>query len=123
MGLFVGVLYAVYVPARNFLGDGVFVDARDIALGIPLALVGVGAVFAAAAPTPVGRVTRPALAAVGTCLLALAFATPTALAHDPGQGDNAGAMRLDVSARADVVSLRGGSGSLPTASTNQTGAS
>ncbi len=106
--LFVGVLYAVYVPARNLLGDGVSIDAGDVALGIPLALVAVAGVFAAAdPPRRRTRMPSPAVAAVGICTLVLLVAAPAAFAHDPGQGESTGAMRLEVTARDDAGRLSG----------------
>ncbi|MGI8513519.1 MAG: hypothetical protein ACR2NH_12925 [Solirubrobacteraceae bacterium] len=106
--LFVVVLYAVYVPVRNFLGDGVSIDALDIAFGLPLALVAVRGVFQIAdTRRKTSRQTSPALAAVGTSLVLLLVGAPVALAHDPGQGDPAGAARLEVTARGDVAQLNG----------------
>ncbi len=106
--LFVGVLYAVYVPVRNLLGDGVSINAADVALGIPLALVAVAGVFAAAdPPRRPNRMPSPAVAAVGICALVLLVAAPAALAHDPGQGEPAGGMRLEVNARDGSAQLRG----------------
>ncbi|MBA2764817.1 MAG: hypothetical protein H0U42_09075 [Thermoleophilaceae bacterium] len=107
--IFVGVLYAAYVPVRNFLGDGVFIDSLDVALGLPLALVVVGGVFYFAADRS-GRHRRGRGArtpAAGACLLVALIIAPVASAHDPGQGDPAGTMRLTLTTRAGVVQLAG----------------
>lgn len=106
--LFVGVLFGISVPVRNLLGDGVFIDAVDVAVGVPLALAAVGGVFAAADHTRrPNRISHPTVAAVGACLLVLLLAAPVALAHDPGQGDPAGAMRLGVTARGGAARVDG----------------
>ena len=104
--LFVGVVYAVYVPVRNLLGDGVLIDAGDVAVGLPVALLAVAAVFAAARGRWRPGGTRvPAAATAG--LVVLLLAPSPAVAHDPGQGEAAGSMRLEVIARGGSAELRG----------------
>lgn len=106
--IFVGVLYAAYVPVRNFLGQGVFIDAVDVALGLPLALVVVGGVFFFAADRSAPRLVRgPTAPVVGVCLLVALAAAPVASAHDPGQGDPAGTMRLELTASDGSAELVG----------------
>lgn len=106
--VFVGALYAAYVPVRNLLGDGVFIDALDVAVGLPLALVAVGAVFHYASDREgsSGREAASAMPLAGACLLLLGTA-PVAVAHDPGQGDPAGTMRLEVTASDGGAQLNG----------------
>ena len=107
--VFVGALYAAYVPVRNLLGEGVFIDVLDVVVGLPLALVAVGAVFFFAADRPASSGLRagPAVAVGGACLLLLLAAAPVALAHDPGQGDPAGTMRLELTAGDGRAQLAG----------------
>lgn len=98
-------LFAVYVPVRNWLGDGVETDAADVALGLPLAWVASALLFAVAR----GRlpaVPRSATAAPAVLLILLVLPS-AALAHDPGQGDDAGELALTVSADGADARLRG----------------
>ena len=90
---FAVVLHVVYVPVRNLIGEGVRLDAADVAVGLPLTWLAVLAVLGAGARPQVWRTAAVTAAA----LLATA---PAALAHDPGQGDDAGAVALEVVADA-----------------------
>ena len=108
--LFAVALHAAYVPARNWIGDGVFFDAGDVAVGGVLTLVVATAVFWLAEIVQDGR-TSPlrtpnagALAAVLALVIALG-ATTDARAHDPGQGEDAGAVALRVTADGDRLAL------------------
>jgi len=94
-------LYAAYVPARNWLGDGVQIDADDVALGLPIA-------FAVLLVIEVigERSVRCRLVAA-TMMLVLLAAAPAALAHDPGQGDPAGTAALVATADGHRLSLSG----------------
>lgn len=96
-------LFAAYVPVRNVLGDGVRLDAVDVLAGLPLTWVLATTVFALAAGRAVRRTGTTALAA-----LALALVIPaTALAHDPGQGEDAGVLALQASADDKRIELAG----------------
>ena len=104
------VLFLAYVPVRNLVGDGVELSTEDILLGIPLTL---GAVLAVEALVGGRFPWRPA--ALPIALAALLAVVPSALAHDPGQGDPAGTMRLRMDAdggRVQVAGVRPGCGEL-----------
>lgn len=95
---FVVALFAAYVPVRNWLGSGIELDAVDVLAGLPLAYVAALPFIAlggGARSVPVPG--APAAAAAVLLLVLLVFAG-TALAHDPGQGDEAGTARLEVTA-------------------------
>jgi hypothetical protein len=104
--LFVAILYLLYVPTLNSLGSGVTLELEDVLLGLPLALAATELVLAALFARRLGPSGR--LASVPTGALSvgalLALAAP-ALAHDPGQGEDAGAMRLHAEARGHRVTL------------------
>ena len=97
---FTVALHLAYAPARNWLGDGVRFSGEDLLVGGALTFVAAAVAFAASRWLAGGS-TRGALgpiavaAVVGLALLALA---PAALAHDPGQGDDAGTLGLRVAA-------------------------
>jgi hypothetical protein len=92
--IFAAALHLVYVPARNGLGNGVRFDVGDVALGLPLTWLAVLAVLTVATRTA-RRSTRRFTAAAAMVVLLLA-AAPAALAHDPGQGEDAGNVALEV---------------------------
>ena len=105
---FTATLFVVYVPVRNWTGDGVYLDLQDVLVGAPIAFVVSWAVLAAASrdlnlprPLAVGRAAAAAL------LLVCLAAAPTALAHDPGQGKDAGDLDLTVTAQDRTISLVG----------------
>ena len=104
--LFATVLHLAYVPARNLLGSGVRFDVADVALGLPLTWLSVLAVLTVATRTSPRLRRRSAAAATAVLLLS---AAPAALAHDPGQGDDAGnvaiEVRVDEQRRAAVSAL------------------
>lgn len=93
-------LHLAYVPVRNLIGDGVRFDAEDVLLGAALTWAGAYLIFRvsgepAAAERP--RAHAPlATAGAAALLLVLALAAP-ALAHDPGQGKDAGTVALRIS--------------------------
>jgi hypothetical protein len=109
--LFAVALHAAYVAARNWIGDGVFFDAADVAVGGALTLVVATAVFSLAAVTRDSRVaplraqSASALAAVLAVAIA-AGAAAEARAHDPGQGEDAGTVALRVTAEGERAELR-----------------
>ena len=95
-------LHAAYVPVRNLLTDGVRFDTADVVIGAVLTFSATLVVFAVAGS---GRV-RPrrrsprlvASTAFGASVMVALLIAPLALAHDPGQGEDAGtvAMRATV---------------------------
>jgi hypothetical protein len=83
-------LFAAYVPYLNLVLSDVFLEAADVAAGLPLAGLGVFLALWAAS----GRIHRPPrlAAAAAAILLSSSIAAtlalaPRAEAHDPGQGD------------------------------------
>ena len=104
---FVAGLFAAYVPVRNWLGSGVQLDAFDVAAGVPLAAIA-ALPFLALAGRPGGnRRGRSQQLAAATLLTLLVLPVPSALAHDPGQGEDAGTARLAVAARDLELQLAG----------------
>ena len=101
---FTAALFASHVPVRNLLGDGVRLDAADIALALPLTWLAVTAVFVVAT-AELGSLARGAV--IPAAVLMLLWAAPLAIAHDPGQGDDAGTADLAVSVRGDRAFLEG----------------
>lgn len=96
-------IYLVYVPTSNWLGSGIEVTASDVAIGLPVAAAAATVVlFLVRVERP--RVPRLRFAHVFAlvALLSLTLALP-AYAHDPGQGDPAGAMAFRVDVRAQVA--------------------
>ena len=91
--LFAAALHLVYVPGRNLLGNGVRFDVADVALGLPLTWLAVLGVLSLATRTSPRLPRRSTAAAAAALMLSGA---PAALAHDPGQGDDAGSVALDV---------------------------
>lgn len=92
--LFATVLHVAYVPARNGLGNGVRFDVGDVAVGLPLTWLAVLAVLTVAT-RPSHRLPRRSVVAATVAALVVA-AAPAALAHDPGQGEDAGDVALEV---------------------------
>lgn len=103
---FVVALFAAYVPARNWLGSGVEFDGVDVMLGLPLAFIGAYPFIALAGGAKVRLPTTKASAATGALVLWLILPT-AALAHDPGQGEDAGTARLAVESAGSTISARG----------------
>ena len=101
---YVAALFVVYAPTINWLGNGVELSGTDVLLGLPLSLTVVGVAFAAV--FGVKRPRAPSMAAVVVAGLALGLALPAAaLAHDPGQGDDAGKLALTVTSRDRAIVL------------------
>ena len=102
-------LHAAYVPVRNLLGDGVRFDVADVFAGGAMTSLATLVVFTAAGGRdgPTGW-SRRLPATVGTAaagvVLVLVLAPP-ALAHDPGQGEDAGAVALRMSIDSDRASV------------------
>lgn len=104
---FVAALFAAYVPVRNWLGDGIELDARDVLVGLPLAFVAALPFIALGGgarslPQPGHRTL-----AATVSLLAILVPVGTALAHDPGQGEEAGTARLEVTADGFALAATG----------------
>lgn len=104
---FTAALYVAYVPVRNWLGDGVFIDADDVLLGAPVALLASWIVLAAAEGGLSQPPRRSAAVAASLAVLAALVAAPAVFAHDPGQGRDAGELDLTVTARDRTLSLEG----------------
>lgn len=103
---YVGVLFAAYVPALDLVGEGVQLDGQDVVVGLPLAW---GAALLAL--IAVGGGTKPrssharllgTVMLTAACVLAL---SGTALAHDPGQGKDAGTLGLVAALRGEDLRL------------------
>lgn len=73
--------WLAYQPYLNLL-DGVRLDMVDVLIGLPLSFLAAGAGLALTDPPRPARISQ----AVAATLALIAFA-PTALAHDPGQGE------------------------------------
>jgi hypothetical protein len=102
--VFTLALHAAYVPVRNLIGDGVRFEATDVVAGAGLTWVATLAVFAVAGGwRPVRRQSAAGVAAAA--LTAALVVSPSAYAHDPGQGDDAGTvdMRVELEARRAFV--------------------
>lgn len=101
---YVAALLLAYVPTVNWLGEGVELTGTDVVLGLPLALVLASLVFAA-----VFGGQRPQAPSIATALgagVTLALVLPaSALAHDPGQGDDAGTLAMTVTAADRAIVL------------------
>ena len=80
--VFSGLLFLTYVPYLNWVKSDIYLDQTQVAVGLPLAVT--GAFLGLAATTP--RPRRWRKAAVVAAALALTL-PGTALAHDPGQGE------------------------------------
>jgi hypothetical protein len=99
-------LYLAYVPVRNLLGSGVELDAADLP-GAVLAFAGVWTVLAVTKPRRVVSAVVQGYAAATVLAGVLLLATPSALAHDPGQGEAAGSARLSVVSADGRAHIRG----------------
>lgn len=105
---FTVALHVTYVPVRNWIGDGVRFDTGDVLLGAAMTFAATLVVFALAAGRS-ARPWRPSLAhagALASVLLVLTVA-PAALAHDPGQGEDAGEIGLRVTVADGRAALTG----------------
>ena len=96
---YAAALYAAYVPIRNWLGDGVEIALGDVLIGFPLTVASLWALWAVTAP-------RALRAAAAAAVLVLAFPAGAG-AHDPGQGDDAGTLSLQVRSEGNRVTLEG----------------
>lgn len=103
---YVTALYAAYVPTLTWLGAGVQLDAADVVLGLPLAYGAVSVVLAAVFLRPSVPAAATARVSVGALAVGLVVASAApAVAHDPGQGDDAGSLRLIAHAQGRDISL------------------
>lgn len=101
--LAVGGLYAAYVPWLELWG-GVTLAASDVAIGLPVAFIAGWLALAAVAGASARVPAAASAAAASAAALALVLAAPAA-AHDPGQGETAGALDLRATARAGTLTL------------------
>ena len=101
---YAAVVYLVYVPAVNLLGEGIRLEAGDVLLSLPVSALGAAGAFSLVLSNR--RPRKATRAVVASVLVALMLAPPApALAHDPGQGDDRGTMRLATSAQGRTVAL------------------
>ena len=102
-----GLVFATHVPVRNWLGSGVEIAATDALLGLPLAVAGCWVVFRLAERRPFPAVPRrlAPVAALMTALITLPVAA--AVAHDPGQGTDAGSLQLRMEAEGRAIRVTG----------------
>lgn len=103
---FSAALFAAYVPYLNWVKSDIYLGLGDVLIGFPLA-VGLSylALILADQPRNVAlpRVQLPASGPVAVAVM-LIFAS-SALAHDPGQGEEAGSAALTVKGDDDGASL------------------
>lgn len=97
-------LHAAYVPARNLLGEGVRFDVVQVVVSAGLTWLAAVVVFATATRAVRRRPSGRSAVAYLTFAIALLTA-PAAVAHDPGQGDDAGTVGLVVSVDQDRARL------------------
>ena len=98
--VYAAVMHLVYVAAVNLLGDGIRLEANDVLVSLPLSVIGAAGAFTVVLARP------PARAAVVAAVVAVAAGAPgSALAHDPGQGDDRGTIALALRADARTVTL------------------
>ncbi|MDQ3729192.1 MAG: hypothetical protein M3355_06335 [Actinomycetota bacterium] len=86
-GALTTVIFVTYVPYLNWVRSDVFLEAGDIAVGVPLALLGaaVGLALTADGSPPE---SRPRIGrALGTALVLALMLPARVLGHDPGQGE------------------------------------
>lgn len=87
-------LFGLYVPTVNWLGQGVQLNGADVLVAFPLTVVAVAVVLAAAigerGPSVPGRLATTVVIGGGALLIFPAGV----LAHDPGQGADAGTVAL-----------------------------
>jgi hypothetical protein len=102
---FATTLYVAYVPVLAWLEPGVTLSLTDVVLGLPLAAAAAALALAAfASRTPVAR--APAALGIVTVVLCMLVVAPRALAHDPGQGPDAGRVALSAAADGQTITLR-----------------
>ena len=107
---FVLALYAAYVPGRNALGSGVELSAGELLTGLPVAWLAVRLVLGLSpdATKPPSRVSPSAATVTAVAIsLLLAIGAVPALAHDPGQGDDAGSVAWKVAVDGDSTRVSG----------------
>lgn len=108
--VFTLALHAAYVPVRNLLGAGVRFDTADVLGGAALTFLVTLIVFAIAAgrpgtPRPPRRLLPASAGTAAAGVVLLLVVAPVALAHDPGQGEDAGSVALRASVDDDRATL------------------
>ena len=98
-------LFSVHVPA-GFIGDGVRLDISDALIGAPLAWAALAITLTAVSgQRPRWRRLPLPLAPATVLMLVLLISPASALAHDPGQGPDAGTLDLRVETRDGIARL------------------
>ncbi len=98
--LFTLAVLAVYVPYLSLAPGAVAVTATDVAIGLPLAAVGVALTIAGFDRTsrwtmpPLRPAATIAAAAIGVTITIVLAVPSTTQAHDPGQGDEVAGVTL-----------------------------
>ena len=94
------VMHLVYVAAVNLLGEGIRFETNDVLVSLPLSVIGAAGAFTVVLARP------PARTAVVAAVVAIAVSAPaSALAHDPGQGDDRGTIGLALRADGRTLTL------------------
>lgn len=105
---FVGALYASYVPVRNEFGSGVEFSVAEVLTGLPVAWLAVRLVLGLDRRGTKSRARPSLIGAVPVAVgLLLAAGAAPALAHDPGQGDDAGSVAWEVAVDGRRASVSG----------------
>ncbi len=99
------VLYAIYLPYLNWIKSDLFLEVGDVALGMPLALLGSAAALLITAPRFPASPRGVPRQAVVTAVLMLLLLPGTATAHDPGQGDELTTGTLSAAVDGDQATL------------------
>ena len=102
------LVYATHVPVRNWLGSGVEIAGDDVVRGVPVAVAACWGVFRLAERRPLPTIQRRRMLPVAT-LVAVLLVLPVAvaMAHDPGQGVDAGELELTMQAEGRTINVTG----------------
>ena len=104
--LFSVTLFAAYVPYLNLVKSDVFLGIADIVVGLPIAIALSYIALALADQPRASKPLRAAWGAAAPAALALAFVlSSTALAHDPGQGEEEASAKLTSRSWSDGAAL------------------
>lgn len=101
--LFSATLFALYVPYLNLVQRGIYLNASDVAIGLPAALL----LSWAALMAVEGRIRLPRRLPAVAAGLVLFLLPGTALAHDPGFGDDIAPLSLQAEVRGTTAFITG----------------